>query len=161
MKLFHPDGHLTGEAFNALLKGTELPELSRLEISEHLSYCDSCLERYAAMMTEEVLLSPEHSCKPQLKKRIWLRTAHLMANRYAAAAAAMIVMIAALWGSLGLPAAGRPRVSAPQSHVTQQLSGWPKRWSEANKKTFSQLDKVWDFFGGNDTLPASKGGRRR
>lgn len=161
MNLFHSDGHLTGEALNALVRGTELPELSRLEISEHLSYCDSCLERYAAMMTEGVLLSPEHSCKPRLKKRIRLRTVHLMANRYAAAAAAVIVMIAALWGSMGLPAAGRPRLPAPQSHVTQQLSGWPRRWSAANKRTFSQLDKVWDFFDGNNTLPTSKGGRRR
>lgn len=161
MKLFHSDGHLTDESLNALIKGTELPDLSRLEISEHLSYCDSCLERYAAMMTEEVLLSPKHSCEPRLKKRIRLHTAHLMANRYAAAAAAIIMMMAALWGSFRLPATGRPRIPAPQSHVTQQLSGWPKRWSEANKKTFSKLDKVWDFFDGNNTLPTTKGGRRR
>ena len=45
MKLFRDDGHLTDEALTALA-GESLDDLSRLEIAEHLAFCDLCLQRY-------------------------------------------------------------------------------------------------------------------
>ena len=53
MELFNKEGHLTDEGLRAVVDGT-LDEMGRLEASEHLSFCDSCLVRY----TE--LLAPSH-----------------------------------------------------------------------------------------------------
>ena len=51
-ELFSPDGHLTDSAF-ALLIQQQLDPLQSLEVSEHLSYCDQCLERYTAILCGE------------------------------------------------------------------------------------------------------------
>jgi hypothetical protein len=165
MELFHEDGHLTDEALDALAKEDNLPDLNRLEISEHLGYCNDCLERYAAMMTEETLLSPARSCGPEVWKRAHLRAANTLLNRHAAAVAAVIVTIGALWGSLGLPMAQQPRARTVHrtAIVSQEQANWSKqhakRWNEANKKTFSQLDKVWNFVTAN-TPTVRKGGNK-
>ena len=42
MELFNKEGHLTDEGLRAVVDGT-LDEMGRLEASEHLSFCDSCL----------------------------------------------------------------------------------------------------------------------
>lgn len=165
MELFYEDGHLTDEALDALAQENDLPELNRLEISEHLGYCNDCLERYAALMTEETLLSPKHSCGSEVWRRAHLRAANTLLNRHAAAAAAVIVTIGALWGSLGLPTAQQSRVkSAPRTAiVSQEQANWSKqhakRWNAANKKTFSQLDKVWELLTAN-TPTVRKGGNK-
>ena len=46
MTCFRPDGHLTDAALTALVRGDCLEELDRLELAEHLAYCDQCLQRY-------------------------------------------------------------------------------------------------------------------
>ena len=51
MELFSNNGHLKDEALLALIQGRELSELERLEISEHLAYCDRCLQRYTELLT--------------------------------------------------------------------------------------------------------------
>ena len=50
MNAFDKHGHLTEEALRVLTDGGPLTELERLELAEHLSYCDGCLERYAALL---------------------------------------------------------------------------------------------------------------
>ena len=40
MTCFRPDGHLTDAALTALVRGDCLEELDRLELAEHLAYCD-------------------------------------------------------------------------------------------------------------------------
>ena len=62
MKLFQNNGHLTDEAIRALTRGEDLEELTRLEMAEHLSFCDECLERYTAALENAPLLSPQGSC---------------------------------------------------------------------------------------------------
>ena len=49
LELFTADGHLTDSAF-ALLIQEKLDPLQSLEVSEHLSFCDRCLERYTAIL---------------------------------------------------------------------------------------------------------------
>lgn len=162
MNLFQSDGHLTEEAFQALTDG-ELPEISRLEISEHLAYCNDCLERYTAFLTDDTLLSPPETCRGSgLWRRIHVRTFKIFSNRYAAAAAAVILMLAALWGSTALPrqTAESTGKNPPRTAVSQQLENWPKRWSKAFDKTFSGLSKVLDIFDGNNTPSESKGGSK-
>lgn len=52
LELFTADGHLTDSAF-ALLIQEKLDPLQSLEVSEHLSFCDRCLERYTAILCGE------------------------------------------------------------------------------------------------------------
>lgn len=57
---FDIQGHLTDTALDALIDETA-DELQRLEIAEHLSFCDHCLERYTSRLTGEALVVP--ACK--------------------------------------------------------------------------------------------------
>ena len=89
MKLFRDDGHLTDEALTALA-GESLDDLSRLEIAEHLAFCDLCLQRYTLALEPQPLLTPSRSCRESLMRRIRERTLHLITSRYATAAAAVL-----------------------------------------------------------------------
>ena len=90
MDIFHKDGHLTDDALRALICGEELSPLERLEISEHLAFCDVCLQRYTNALSDTALLVPEHSCQEGLWRRIRARTIRLLTSRYATAAAAVL-----------------------------------------------------------------------
>lgn len=118
MNPFHPDGHLTDEALHLLVTQADLEELTRLELSEHLAYCDQCLQRYTALLCGDVLEAPAHPCRESLWKRIHRRAVHLFLSRYATAAAAVAVALSLVWGGIRLPE--RP---ALPSH------SWPS-WSE-------------------------------
>ena len=63
MNAFDKHGHLTEEALRVLTDGGSLTELERLELAELLSYCDGCLERYAALLAETPLMEPPPRCK--------------------------------------------------------------------------------------------------
>ena len=76
MTCFRPDGHLTDEALAALIRGDALAELDRLEIAEHLAYCDPCLQRYTELLAEAPLLTPARSCRESLRRRIRQSRAH-------------------------------------------------------------------------------------
>ncbi|MBP3485722.1 MAG: hypothetical protein J6J81_02685, partial [Oscillospiraceae bacterium] len=62
MDIFQHDGHLTDEALTALAAGESLDETARLEIAEHLAFCDLCLQRYTDALAGTELLTPEQSC---------------------------------------------------------------------------------------------------
>lgn len=96
MELFREDGHLTDQALEALVSGRELSELGRLEVSEHLAFCDLCLDRYTRQLMDEGLMTPEHSCRDTIWWRIRQRAVRLLASRWATAAAA-IVLVVSLW----------------------------------------------------------------
>ena len=85
MEIFRHDGHLTDGALAALVAREPLDETARLEIAEHLAYCDLCLQRYTDALAGTELLTPERSCQENLWRRIRARAARLFLNRYAAA----------------------------------------------------------------------------
>ena len=119
MELFREDGHLTDQALEALVSGRELNELDRLEMSEHLAFCDLCLSRYTQQLVDEGLMTPAHSCRDTIWWRIRQRAARLLASRWATAAAA-IVLVVSLWnfgvfgGIADLSAYNNLMVSAPE-----------------------------------------------
>ena len=86
MTCFRPDGHLTDAALTALVRGDCLEELDRLELAEHLAYCDQCLQRYAELLSEGPMLTPARSCRESLRRRIRQRAVQLGVSRYATAA---------------------------------------------------------------------------
>lgn len=59
-ELFTPDGHLTDQAFSLLLS-EQLDQLQSLEVSEHLSFCDKCLDRYTSLLCGEISLDSDKS----------------------------------------------------------------------------------------------------
>ena len=99
-ELFDPNGHLTDDAFGALLRDEPRDEMERLEISEHLSFCDRCVERYAALLDGSELLSPPEPVAPPVFRRIRERARKLFVNKYATAAAAACFAI--MFWNIGL-----------------------------------------------------------
>ena len=99
-ELFDPNGHLTDDAFGALLRDEPLDEMERLEISEHLSFCDRCVERYAALLDGSELLSPPEPVAPPVFRHIRERARKLFVNKYATAAAAACFAI--MFWNIGL-----------------------------------------------------------
>ncbi|MDL2293642.1 zf-HC2 domain-containing protein [Ruminococcaceae bacterium OttesenSCG-928-D13] len=123
MELFHEDGHLTDAGLAALIDGG-LDELERLEVAEHLSFCDKCLVRYTALLTDEVLLTPETPQKPKVMKRLRSRTWKVRVGRYATVAAAACLAVV-MWavGSFAAPRIGRDDTRQPAQTQTAQDTG--------------------------------------
>ena len=138
MNIFQPDGHLTHRALAALIR-QELPEeLQRLEVAEHLAYCDCCLQRYTDLLEGTELLTPEHSCREPLLRRIRRRAISLFTSRYAAAAAAVAAALILVWAGPDKVAlfSEHPRPERPALQETDQLS---RRWNEALNHFSHQL----------------------
>lgn len=128
MEHFRPDGHLTKEAIAALAAGQELNELTRLELAEHLAYCDRCLQRYTDALEGAAVLTPEHSCRESLWQRVRMRTLRLITSRYAAAAAAVVLALSVVWG--GNPARFEMREQRAGA-VTQRIEHWNRAMDDA------------------------------
>lgn len=151
---FTPDGHLTDEALTMLIHG-ELDELSRLEVGEHLSFCDACLERYTALLTEDVLETPAIEAVRPVMGKLRSRRRNELFRRCASAAAAVAVT-AALWYGGVFDTMGRAiAVSAePQAYsqtepkpplsytIVQTVDTWCSRILETAQSAFSEAD-LW------------------
>ncbi|WP_312280480.1 hypothetical protein [Oscillibacter sp.] len=96
MNTFDSGGHLTDDTLQAFLSAGPLTELDRLEIAEHLDFCDACLLRSVERLPRGALLTPVHSCRNTLWPRIHRRNTRALAGRFATAAAA-IAIAASLW----------------------------------------------------------------
>ncbi len=141
MERFRDDGHLTNEALTALVRDDGLSELSRLEIAEHLAFCDLCLQRYTELLAESDLLTPQRSCNETLWARIRMRTLRLVTSRYATAAAAVALALTVLWGSQEITFS-----PLPESHpaAAERLHSWPERWNDALNETLSGVTGFLD-----------------
>lgn len=121
--VFREDGHLCGEALTALAQNEDcFDELERLEIAEHLAFCDFCLQRYAAALEDGALLVPEHSCRRTLWARIRSRALRLTVSRYATAVAAVTLALTVLWGGADVEIS-RPSLPEDRPSVSRQLTG--------------------------------------
>ena len=153
MELFDPAGHLTDGALLALAHEEVPDELARLEMAEHLAYCDQCLQRYTDLLANAPLLTPAHSCRESLWRRVRARTLRLLTSRYATAAAAVALALTVLWGSAAVPLPKRP--SLPE--VPQRLQSWPQRWSDSLDGAPSRFNDMFDDLGGT-ALRSAQGG---
>ena len=97
MELFNKEGHLTDEGLRAVVDGT-LDEMGRLEASEHLSFCDSCLVRYTELLADDTLLVPETPLTPTVLARVRRRAVRVFFNRYTRVAAVAAFAVV-LWGT--------------------------------------------------------------
>ena len=92
MELFDAKGCLSEEGLQALVGG-QLDETQRLEAAEHLAYCDRCMDRYTALLTDDVLEQPPRSARGAVMGTIWVR---LMQNTWGRAAVAAVAAVLAL-----------------------------------------------------------------
>ena len=93
-ELFDDAGHLTEYALKAVIH-QNLDEFSRLEISEHLSFCDACLVSYTALLSDDMLEEPPEPLAPGIMQKIRRAAIVFFFNKYitmAFAASAAIVL---------------------------------------------------------------------
>ena len=144
---FRPDGHLTDAALAALVRGDPLPELERLELAEHLAYCDRCLQRYTELLTDEVLAPPPSPAGPGLRRRLGRRAVRLTPSRYPPPAAAVVLALTVLWGSSGLSGQVVPAeptfLERAGTALTEWTAAWPLAWADA----LSGFSELFDDFG--------------
>ena len=137
MTCFRPDGHLTDAALTALVRGDCLEELDRLELAEHLAYCDQCLQRYTELLSEGPMLTPARSCRESLRRRIRQRAVQL-----------------------GVSLSGRVHSTAPSlleragTALTEWTDAWPQAWEEA----LSGFSGLFDNFGVSPRNDLTQGG---
>lgn len=62
-------GHITDAGF-AALESDQLELQQRLELAEHLSFCDDCCARYTAFLEHRPLLEPPHPVAAPVIRRI-------------------------------------------------------------------------------------------
>ena len=156
MELFDPSGHLTDRALLALVRNEELDELARLELAEHLAYCDRCLQRYTALLADAPLLVPAHSCRESLWRRIRARTLGILTSRYATAAAAVALALTVVWGSGRLDFVRLPIPPEDRPSVSEGLQRWSARWSDSLDSAMSGFNDFFDGLG--QRTPPPQGG---
>ena len=139
MELFRHDGHLTDGALTALVAGESLDETARLEIAEHLAYCDLCLQRYTDALAGAPLLTPEHSCRESLWRRIRARTVQIFTSRYAAAVAGVVLALTLVWGS-GYGSIRLPELPEDRPTVSDGL----RKWNESLDNAMSGVNEFFD-----------------
>lgn len=142
--VFREDGHLSGGALEALAKNEDrFDELERLEIAEHLAFCDYCLQRYTMALEEGALLVPEHSCQKALQARVRSRALRLVTSRYATAAAAVALALTVLWGGERVEFT-RPLLPEDRPSVSRQLTELTGEIGDSLRGTVSGLSNFFD-----------------
>lgn len=143
--LFNENGCLSDYALHCLIsESPELTPLNRLEISEHLSFCDLCLERYMRALESTALKQPPKPQTAPIKKRIAARATKLFIGRYAtAAAAACFAIIFTVFGAMGPFKAKSDRTFT--AYCSSVIAANEKKAAIA-KQTQENLQSIWDFF---------------
>lgn len=65
---FKLDGHIAEEGFQRMLKN-QCTTLERLELAEHISFCNPCLERYLSLVEQGKLLIPKEGMKEDVLQK--------------------------------------------------------------------------------------------
>ena len=144
--IFREDGHLSDGALTALARNEDrFDELERLEIAEHLAFCDHCLQRYDLALEDGALLVPEQSCQRALWARIRSRALRMVTSRYATAAAAVALALTVLWGGERVEPI-RPALPEDRPSISRQLTGLTGEISDSLRQTVSGLSDFFDGF---------------
>lgn len=142
--VFREDGHLNDGALEALAKNEDrFDELERLEIAEHLAFCDYCLQRYTLALEDGALLVPERSCRRALWARIRGRALRLVTSRYATAAAAVALALTVLWGGERVELT-HPVLPEDRPSVSRQLTELTGEIGDSLRGTMSGLSNFFD-----------------
>lgn len=143
MEYFNEDGHLTKEALNELIFG-EPDEMIRLEIAEHLSFCDECVEHYTMLLTGPALISPNESMAPSIMRRVRMKARRIFLNKYATfAAAACFALVLWTTGAFDVNFKSDFKNSSIQMKKTEGFDFYKKM-----DEKFNQIvDDIYDWKG--------------
>lgn len=126
--IFNKDGHISSEGFAQLMSG-EPDELTRYEISEHLDYCDQCVDQYSLLLSDEVFLAPPAEFSGSVMAKLHRRTIMILTGQVAKVCAAACLAIIIWCGGLfdgNIVAEGEnfsERVSKQGTSLSQMVSG--------------------------------------
>lgn len=142
MDLFDKDGHLTEYAFELLLNGGG-NELERLEISEHLSFCDDCMIHYTNILTDDTLIIPKDSVLSSVMSHIKRRTRRIFMNKYATVTVAACFAII-LWNS-GLIGNESIIINQQNTRVVQGTNGLIELANHFTINMANGINKIFDI----------------
>lgn len=126
-KLLFDDGTgcLTGFALQSLMDGS-LGELERLEVSEHLSYCDLCVERYAALLADDTLMEAPELLRQSVLTQLRRKLAKIFVDRYfhmgVAACLTLVLWSTGVFATFGELALTPPKIERPVIDQKEQIS---------------------------------------
>ena len=100
LDLFDQNGHLTDKALQALTWEEDLNELQRLEISEHLSFCDACTARYTDLLCDDILQAPPIPLYGEVMKKIREKERRLFLRRLTTVSAAACLALVFWWSGI-------------------------------------------------------------
>jgi len=123
-ELFDEAGHLTQYAMKSL-KNDELDELSRLEISEHLSFCDKCLMEYMQWLEGEELIETPELLEKSIMNKIKQKNRKDIIQQYTqmaiAASFALIFWVSGVFGPMHYDTTPITAVSSGVTSKTEQF----------------------------------------
>ena len=146
MKLFDDDGHLRKESFSLLISDNG-DELQRLEISEHLSFCDDCLTKYLDVLSEEDFIMPLHSQTKNIQEAGRRLGMSLFYRRFTVVAAAFLALFlwsagVFNWQSDWIAKNPAEKIQAGTQAIAQQTSELGER---INEKYSRALFRMWEW----------------
>ena len=123
--LFDRKGHLTDAGLFALRDGT-LDELGSLEAAEHLTYCDTCLERYTLLLSAPAALqAPVHDMIPPVQNLLRMRSIRVFTNKYVSVAAAAVLAFGmwqfTLFGTTGPVEKTPAKLEKPKFSISESV----------------------------------------
>ena len=140
---FTDDGHLTSLAFQDLAFG-EPDELSRLEIAEHLSFCDECTARYADFLSDGILEDLPEPLSPSVLKKLRQRTRVVFFNRYVRVGiAACLTLLLWLGGIFSLQPMKPQDKGSPVSFsesFSQKTAEFTQNLTDSVNQFFNRID---------------------
>lgn len=131
-KLFNDDGHISENGFLALIEESELPMLPRLELSEHLDFCDICVDRYTGYLMPETLMDPLEETAPVVLKGLKKRFMNILLNRTCRVATAagltLVIWMGVIYGGdIGVTSRSFSENAWQSGESFQQMAGdWSK-----------------------------------
>ena len=148
---FDTCGHLTNFALTELILGKP-DELARLEIAEHLSFCDDCTERYCALLSGEVLMPVPQPMAPSVFARMKQQARVLFLNRYfsagLAACLALVFWVTGVFSSMPLNTDARRlgELSSLSKSFSQKTGEFGRSLTDGINSFFDQFTLKEDPF---------------
>lgn len=145
---FDESGHLTDFALHELIYG-EPSELRRLELAEHLSFCDACTERYTQLLCAAPLSAPPAPLAPGVLATIRKRARTVFFNRYCAAGFAACLALGlwvTAWSSGMFSPDALRREPASASGYSQFQREFAQRASSLEHDVMDSFNNFFDRF---------------
>ncbi len=145
-EFFHDNGHLTQDALHCLVNGADADEICRLELAEHLSFCDCCLDGYMALLSDSLLIDPPSPQADSIIKIVTRRARILFFNRYTRAAVAACLAIT-LWTAGVFSTEFAEKNSLLIASVGTSAAAFGERVTEWRTDLSSELREYFQFDG--------------